>query len=208
MRTLKVCSVVTVVVSLIASVPVAGAPSRAPFDVTEYDGATLLQGVFFGQGPVAALFPEIHGPGLWQESADDRMASFFTHLSATHPGLLDDFRRAMLSGDHVEIDEMLQQTGRVLAESAASFTDGSRSAVRLRDWRKFPGFAAVVNLLTGLNVVVLVNIIYAVNVYIGVTLAMEIVWTSDFPEGAWNIDDSRLRGDYFVSLIAERLSVA
>lgn len=170
-------AVAVLAILVLSSTGAAAGPVAAP----SYDGATLLAGVFFGEGPVAALLPEI------TTKADaDTSRSAVEYIAEQHPGFLDALPSSLQSGDPIVIREALQKAHSVMAEHAAV------SPNRVEDP---PMEGTVVNIATVLNVAVLVNFAMAVNVYVGGQIVQEIVWTNDFPRAPGPQDPSRLRDD-------------
>ena len=117
-------------VALVAGITL-GAPSAAAsrgvgavrVERQAWDGETLFRGLFFGEGPVAQLFPEVWKPiqakaGYQKDprvrEIEDRIIAY---IRQNEPLFFDRFQRAMTSGDHLTIQEGLAEGGRLIQEA-------------------------------------------------------------------------------------------
>lgn len=176
--------------------------SAAASDEVQYDSIELVQGLFFGHGPVAGLFPELHGSdqnrgNSW--SAADRGA-FVAHVEQSEdPDFLDDFAATIQGGDHVEIDDAMERAEHVIDGFSI---DLDRDSEAMPPEAGISWFMAV-NAVTAVNFSAAINITAYAQIHASVFLFEAMyVWTYGPPMA------SRLHDDYIVALVAERLTVA
>jgi SdpC family antimicrobial peptide len=125
-------AVVGLALAVAAGIPVvAGSASASPFQggvaaspaaevaQNRFDGATLLKGLFFGMGPAAARYPDLVRARVnttaGHVAAVDRLVA---DAEAREPGFLNRFATGMYSGNHVDIQSVTREAGRLLVSGA------------------------------------------------------------------------------------------
>ncbi|HEX2204495.1 MAG TPA: hypothetical protein VHG91_14385 [Longimicrobium sp.] len=97
------------------------APTESVAEVARYDGETLLRGIFFGQGPVAGLLPELWEGRSVEERAQtpERAAqvrklqdAVVARIAKEDPSFFGRFESAVRSGDHLAIEAALQDAAK------------------------------------------------------------------------------------------------
>jgi len=153
-----------------------------PVAIERYDGETLYRGMIFGEGPVAALFPE-----LWegvdrptvQSVGSERYgqvraarSQILSELKKSDPQFLDHFADELQSGSHVRVSRAMDEAGRKLASVVAALgadlsapvpTDGSETGLCVAVAGPVFVFVAAVAVAAGayyLNVAMTVNAVY------------------------------------------------
>ena len=189
-----------------------------------YSGQALVDGLFFGYGPVASQLPEVFG-GLQfpADTTDDDLASVratvYGHISETNPQFFDDFSSAMRSGDHVLIAASLDHAADVVY---GSYTATYPSALAASGHSASPqGWFLVVGLIvtTAVLITTTTAITTATAVHSAVAVATSIYRdtnvtkeedneTMEAAQSGFNNKDSKLKFDYLVSLIADRFATA
>ena len=98
------------------------AAGRAPAQ-QDYDGESMFRGLFFGQGEIGTLFPEIwHGTRFetiaFSEKGEDlalRMREDLVHLiHRADTSFFDRFGEAIGTGSHLKISDALDEAGKML----------------------------------------------------------------------------------------------
>jgi SdpC family antimicrobial peptide len=111
-------STVLAITSVQSLVGCSGAPPSSTgvrVDRQQLDGKTIFQGIFFGQGDVAAMFPEV-----WQRpeyrsaqhltpTQSAKLGELTRTIDAQHPGFFDRFANEVKSGDHLRVRAALQE---------------------------------------------------------------------------------------------------
>lgn len=99
-------------------------------DKTSYSGREIFTGLFFAQGPVATLIPEIrdnfniHNVNLSPEqrnemtNVQDELLDFIEHK---HPSFFDSFKSDVTSGDHITIQNALSNAGKISMEAVEQY---------------------------------------------------------------------------------------
>lgn len=171
----------------------------APSAVVSYSGEAFFRGVFFGDGPVGAMLPEVWQgrqlEGFGRTTAEAaRVAALREEIVAdvrsADPGLFERFGAAMRSGRHVHIERALDEAGERLAATVQRLAVADPT---LRP-RVTTGVAAEAG-----TYIVLVGLIAAVKVLVVYEYS---VWTA----AADAAPESRLRRDWLVDLIAVRFA--
>ncbi len=86
-------------------------------------GEEIIRGVFFGEGEVANLFPEIWENFRSQLSGkewDEMKEAMVSTVKETDPTFLDKFGEEMQSGDHIRIQTIIAETRSILKNSPGS----------------------------------------------------------------------------------------
>lgn len=84
----------------------------------QYSGKELFLGLFFGQGPVAKLFPE-----LWQSApplqAEEKelVEKVVRRIELSNPSFFDNFQKAIYSGDHYTIETTMQNAANLILDA-------------------------------------------------------------------------------------------
>ena len=204
------------------TVPVAATSANANQAV--YSGQALVDGLFFGYGPVASRLPEIFGDLKFPTHiADDGFSlvrdKVYGHISETNPQFFDEFSSAMQSGDHVLIAASLDHAADVVYDSyTATYPRALAGASRSSSPQ---GWFLVVVLIVTTAVLVTtataVTTTTAVHVAVAVTTSVyrdtnvtreEEQETFEAEHSGFNNEGSDLKFDYLVSLIADRFATA
>lgn len=179
------------------------ASAASASEKVRYDSMELVQGLFFGRGPVAGLFPEL---GSAQEpqtswSAEDRDA-FVSHVEQSDdPDFLSDFAVTIQGGDHIEIEDAMERAEHVLD----GFTLDPESPGTPETMPREAGVSwfAAVNVVAAVNIRTAVNIEVYGQVHTHLFLFESVyLWTYRPPIA------SRLHDDHIVALVAKRLARA
>lgn len=103
--------------------------SRSPVEVVAANpalsGEQIFRGIFFGQGPAAALLPEV-----WQgKSVEDRAQTperaaqvrtlqneIVTRIAQKNPAFFNQFGATVRSGDHLAVERALQEAATLLRD--------------------------------------------------------------------------------------------
>lgn len=118
------CAVLIVMQAFTPTASLGGSPQSAQ-EHRRYDGETVFRGLYFGEGPVAEMFPE-----LWKQeryvatkkqlTSDDehKLAELQNKLIARireqDKSFFDHFGETMQSGDHLAIQKLMEQTGKLI----------------------------------------------------------------------------------------------
>jgi SdpC family antimicrobial peptide len=149
-----------------SAVPVtAQSSTTTPQTQPLYDGETIFRGVLLDDGPIAKLFPEIwENPVVVgyrdkamqsgsEEQATAARRALISALRAQDPTFLDRFGKEMQSGDHIRIQQALNEAGermtksiRVVAPDLPPYTDvyqQAAAALYLWVWAVVAAIAAI-----------------------------------------------------------------
>jgi SdpC family antimicrobial peptide len=152
-----------------------------------YTGEVVFRGVFFGEGEVADLFPEIWGNYKSQVNSKEWIKlkeSIISSLKTNNPTFLDKFGKEMQSGNHFRIQSIL--------------IEGSNLLRNLGFDNKMSEKSAVENTITITERVLDVDIIKQTLVVVDIAFMVT-------PE---NVDgSSKLYRDIFINLIADKLEI-
>lgn len=116
------------------------APARPA--VPEFSGADLYRGIILAHGPVAGLIPEIRDqllpPGFVKDSRLLRAIEMFQdrlieEIGLTHPQFFGGFAAAMRSGDHLAVQEGLENAGRVTLETLSNMHEVAALRAALKE---------------------------------------------------------------------------
>lgn len=173
-----------------ATQPVSASSAKA----TSYDGEAVFRGLFFGQGAVAAKFPQLADaqaspPAELNQSID----TLVTQMSATDPAFFDQFGAALTSGKRQRIAKGLESAqdlmAQVVSDRGASMSpDNGGDCI----W----AFAVAVVTLAAAG-----NVAYAVNAVSTGNVAWNVNWFWSAPNDA----NTRLQQEQWVNEIAETL---
>jgi len=89
-----------------------------------FSGEELFNGIFFGQGEVASIIPEINNQAKMIDVLNPEdlsrvqqiRLSLTNKLKEQNPNFFTDFKNAMQSGQHLKIEKMLKQTSEMLIQ--------------------------------------------------------------------------------------------
>ena len=193
-----------------------------------FTGEQVFEGVFFGEGPVAGLVPELFevDPELLDETdreqahrtlADDRTtpaeraqvreqltkdakyielkSSLFSGINEVDPTFMERFGEALQSGDHLEIDAMLDESVIVIGNAKDAHPEVFGD---LTDQGRGTGWVwpcLVINVAAAVNGAAAVNVVVAWNGY--------WAWWG----GGTDKEHNPLARERTVDLLAERLAV-
>lgn len=116
------------------------APARPP--APEFSGTELYRGIILAHGPVAGLIPEIRDQlvpaGLVQDRQLRRAIEMFQdrlieEIAVSHPRFFDEFATAMRSGDHLTVQEGLENAGRVTLETLSGLHEVAALRAALKE---------------------------------------------------------------------------
>ena len=118
------CIVLIAMQAFTPTAALGGAPQAAQ-EHRRYDGETIFRGLYFGQGPVAEMFPELWKQERYLEtkkqltSGDEHRLTELQNkmvgrLRDLDKGFFDRFGETMQSGDHLAIQKSLEETGKLL----------------------------------------------------------------------------------------------
>ncbi|WP_170957112.1 sporulation delaying protein family toxin [Bacillus pseudomycoides] len=86
----------------------------------QYDGETIYRGVFFGEGPVAKLFPEIWSEEATKQAntAEGKKAAelLAKKINELDPNYFNELQAAVSSGDNIKIQEAFNKGGELLVQ--------------------------------------------------------------------------------------------
>jgi SdpC family antimicrobial peptide len=196
------------------------APLAPTAHVVPKDGETLFRGLVFGEGEVAKAFPEIWGgkkidDPSWTAEQRDAVVKVKTELIAdmrtADPGFFDRYAGALQSGDHLRIERMLDESGKLFRQVADSRITTSQSGNRGSATGTcivdvlFVVVALFINVAAGLNFVVDANFVVAANL----VYYTDAFW-GDGNDGGDPIDKpplmTKLQRDQVVNMLAVRLA--
>lgn len=141
---------------------------------TRYDGSTILEGLFFGEGPAAALFPEIWsdtqvlaalGRSKWTAKQHklymDGIRQLENEVSAIDPGFFSAFATDMQSGNPVLVQQALTRTQKDMETVADKHKTNWKAAV---DNAANPDINRILyNNVAAINNAIIANNVAAVN---------------------------------------------
>jgi SdpC family antimicrobial peptide len=200
-----------------------GSPAQARAASTPYSGKAVFEGLFFGQGPVAGLFPELWTPTIEKElnfSSSKRHVAFVqavtkieNGISHEDPSYFSDMGSQMTSGDPVLVKQMLERTrqdvSRYAQEQGVKVTAPSSPSMHDFDTVVATETAAV-DVKVALNVDAVVNV-GAVEVAVlaataaAVVLIVVVVLVAAVPLTAPR-NSSGLTRDRAVAIVTQRLA--
>lgn len=198
------------------AIPTSGASSiTARLERTNYDGQTLLRGLFFGIGPVAELFPEIwDSPRVRQlreanqlspELLSKNVDAMIGKLNEEQPKFWVSFADNVQSGDRVRIEKAILDAANLISAvvSVNVTTDGLPCNVVVTDPSVSKPTVVAVDAAAAAAAVVTIA---AAAAAVAVTIVAVVVIFFFFL-GASGDDDknSTLRRDWSIDLIATRL---
>jgi SdpC family antimicrobial peptide len=189
-----------------------------------YDGETIFRGLFLGQGAVADLFPEVwkseamkpYLASLRDPNAAAGIDQMMMMIRQKDPLFFDNFRAAMQSGDPVQIQQAMKDSGKMcvsLAEDmkakgdiggksrAVDNPDGAQS--RLGSPR---GTCVLVWVLVDLAVAIHVVAVAQVAAVLWLAEVYAIAGENKDPIALVGGTDSTLAKDVFVASVAQRLA--
>lgn len=101
-------------------------PEARNSQVANYSGEELFSGLFFGEGEVVTLVPELYDRSqlknyLINQEEIEAFKSFQSKAIATiqnnNPGFFESFKKDMTSGNHVQISNALKTSSAVLVKA-------------------------------------------------------------------------------------------
>lgn len=116
------------------------APARPA--APEFSGMDLYRGIILAHGPVAGLIPEIRDqlvpPGLLQDRQLRRAMEMFQdrlieEIALTHPKFFDEFAAAMRSGDHLAVQDGLDNAARVTLDTLSGMHEVAALRAALKE---------------------------------------------------------------------------
>lgn len=113
--------VVAAMLAAILAVAVLAPLAAARGTVERYDGRELVQGLLMGSGPVAEQLPEVFGelPKM-PEEAQKVERSLLSRMDEQNPELFDSIAKRVYSGDHVLVEEALNDGSQAVLEIVSS----------------------------------------------------------------------------------------
>ncbi len=179
---------------------VAAHPGTHTNAAARFDGETLYRGLAFGQGPVAALFPELAtlpAPTAEATAVVDRIV---TRIRNIEPSFFARFASAIQKGDRVRIRTALE-SARTITEQAIQQEFGATS----RATTSGPDciFISVVLVVTAAGVVALLAVVSAVTV-VNFEVTGNVMVNTDFVISG-SPSTSSLANDIWIDSIARTL---
>lgn len=112
-----VAALLAAVLAVAALAPLANARET----VERYDGRELVRGLLLGSGPVAEQLPEVFGelPKM-PEEAQEIERLLLSRLDEQNPELFDSIAKRVDSGDHVLVEEALNDGSKAILELVSS----------------------------------------------------------------------------------------
>jgi SdpC family antimicrobial peptide len=169
-----------------------------------YDGETIFQGLFFGKGPVAQLFPEIWEDPVIKRALEQNAEEMnrliervITRIHNEDPTFFQRFGREVQSGDHLRVQQALEQ-------------GAQRLITALDQEGLLPPKEAALGLQLGQCIVFVIALAVVLVVVVAVAVAVVLwlwLWTPT-PE-LWGVVDrpTELTRDMMVDWVTTRLSV-
>lgn len=109
-----------------------------------YDGRTLYVGLAFGQGPVAALFPELEGLHSMAAGHEDYVNATVSEMASLDPTFFERFAHEIQSGDRVRIRAALAEADDLGAVAASRVGVNEPNARMVADQELILFIAAVI----------------------------------------------------------------
>jgi SdpC family antimicrobial peptide len=185
-----------------SAVPVTAQP-LATTQPANYDGETVFRGVLLDDGPVAKLFPEIwenptvvgYRDQAMQAGSEEQAAAgrqeVIAALRAQDPSFFDRFGKEMQSGDHIRIQQAMNEAGDRLMKVAAEEAGRSPSL----DRRVYAWIA----------VAVAAAVVVAVVVAVFAAAVIFLPATPDCDPNKGCANSNTLQRDLMIDLVAKRL---
>lgn len=182
--------------------PTANAATGASHDragsAHRYNGRELVVGLFFGQGPVAKLLPELWSDAPPMTDHDrDIMERVLSRIERTSPTFFSEFESAIYSRDHFQIQRALEKAAQLIMKAF------EEEGVNLPDDEEYRQAALYIYTYgVGVFAVALVQswaAIVATGIY-----AVQVYWKAAYVSKDVT-DNAPLRKDMVVQWIAERV---
>lgn len=195
-KVLSLLAIFTLVVSIFSTIPVNNVQSK---ELKDYSGEELFEGVIFGYGEVAKLFPE-----MWEESllndftyTDEqvqKIKEIESELKQVDPDFFTKFKEGIQSGDHVVIEETIQKTEESLIKVFEDEVKQASSDKKMRAMATKPGF------------VIALAYSYVGATHIAAAFVMTVVAVGTKFVGPSSVEsDNLLAREQYIDLIAERI---
>lgn len=170
----------------------------------QYSGEELFSGIYFGDGEVGKLFPEV-----WEKSdlkdfsknpeVKEAIKSIISELEKNEEGYFENFRKAVTSGNHIKVKNQLNKTNSDIQKLVE--TSNSNGEVQTRAIK--PGFVVALGYayvgVTHIAAALALTVVAAgTKVYVGASKKRSARSAS-----AEKID--QLTQDQYVNLIVERV---
>jgi SdpC family antimicrobial peptide len=188
-----------------------GSTPQAAQEHHRYDGETIFRGLYFGQGPVAELFPE-----LWKQerylatkkqltSKDEQRLTevqnkIVARLRDQDKGFFDRFGKTMQSGDHLAIQKSLEETGKLLY--AATRAETGRDA--------FAPIQSIADVYRYVDIWEYIELYEFIAIYEWVVLVLYVgpEWVDARAQGLAALKGvTRLEREEWINLLATRLMI-
>ncbi|ATY84482.1 hypothetical protein CVV65_05525 [Kyrpidia spormannii] len=181
-------------------------PKSSAHVKTHYDGKAIFQGVVFGQGPVAQLFPQYWPPTITKQAntpaAKEIVNSLLIQMEKEDPNYFRNLEAAVYSGNPQAIDAAFVSGSNLLTSAMNTMkVEANSGSVANRAVGQcvtlYVGYAVAALTVAGaINYAVLINAAGGINAYL-VVFAQQYFW----PKSAQPVDNATKKEMFIQQMI-------